>query len=605
MKNLGLAETKNQAQNALPRSGGEVTGDITISTDSEISWRRNTDMAAIGFKNTGDGDTDSYMWFKTGDNGNEYFKWQHSLSGGGTAEWMSLDSDNLHVKGHQVYHEGHKPTAEAIQAEPRFNTTIDLTGLSSDRYYPVWWRFPSNDGANSWLTIHRSYAEDRGDKNPFGKDETHLAGLLLQIEGGDSPWGGDAHYLNIKRISQTYRKTVKNIHHKMMSIARPIDGKFPILDSAKSGDTVLCYTYSGCYLRGGLTYHITSNFSGIRHSREEGEVEIDQWSDGRKWEMKWMAKSYVIDDPILGKEYDDTVLPYAHDYAETINLAKNAYPITGGRLNGELVASNVVISQGDGRQHFSLRDNDGQTRAWIYKDKGGDGIHINNGYDGGGEWILNKSGEMYCPGTISSYLEHTIRHAGYGRINYVHQNTGDYILLETTGDGKGIYFVQRNKDNNNQWVLRFPQKDGVVATTDDIASTNNIPVGIPLPWPQETPPPGYLICNGESFDKAKCPQLALAYPSGVLPDLRGEFIRGLDAGRNVDSGRKALSWQTDEFRSHNHEFEAIRNETGNSVWGDFFGTGSEDGRKKYPVSNSGGKETRPRNVAFLYIVRAA
>ncbi|CDG97822.1 Putative protein StfE (modular protein) [Xenorhabdus bovienii str. puntauvense] len=292
-------------------------------------------------------------------------------------------------------------------------------------------------------------------------------------------------------------------------------------------------------------------------------------------------------------------------YKETINLAKNAYPITGGKLNGALVATGMVASQGDVRQHFALTDNDGKARAWIYKDKGGDGIYINNGYDGGGEWLLSKNGELYCPGAINSYLRHTIQHTGFGRIQFLHQNTKDYILLETTQDGKGIYFVQRNKDDKNQWVLRFPQKDGVVATTDDIASTNNIPVGIPLPWPQETPPPGYLICNGENFDKAKCPQLALAYPSGVLPDLRGEFIRGLDAGRNVDSGRKALSWQIDEFRSHNHEFEAIRNETGNSVWGDFFGTGSEDGRKKYPVSDSGGKETRPRNVAFLYIVRAA
>ncbi|WP_262946683.1 phage tail protein, partial [Xenorhabdus indica] len=114
VKNLGLTEAKTKAEGALPRSGGEVTGDITISTDSEIAWRRNTDMAAIGFKNTGDGDTDSYMWFKTGDNGNEYFKWQHSLSGGGTTEWMSLKSDNLRVKGHQVYHEGYKPSAAII-----------------------------------------------------------------------------------------------------------------------------------------------------------------------------------------------------------------------------------------------------------------------------------------------------------------------------------------------------------------------------------------------------------------------------------------------------------------------------------------------------------
>ncbi|MEQ1965247.1 phage tail protein, partial [Xenorhabdus khoisanae] len=292
-------------------------------------------------------------------------------------------------------------------------------------------------------------------------------------------------------------------------------------------------------------------------------------------------------------------------YKETINQAKNAYPITGGRLNGELAASNVVISQGDGRQHFALRDNDGKTRAYIYKDKGGDGIRVNNGYDGGGDWVFSKDGGLYCPGTINTYLSHTIRHTGYGRINFVHQSTGDYIYLETTQDGKGIYFVQRNKGNQNQWVLNFPQKNGVVATTDDVANISNIPVGVPLPWPQNKPPAGYLICNGDRFDKAKYPKLALAYPSGVLPDLRGEFIRGLDAGRNVDSGRQVLSWQGDEFKSHNHEFEAIRNETGNSVWGDFFGTGSDHGRRKYPVSNSGGKETRPRNVAFLYIVRAA
>ncbi|MGJ0630218.1 hypothetical protein [Xenorhabdus bovienii] len=101
-------------------------------------------------------------------------------------------------------------SAEDVQGEPRFNTTIDLTGLSSDRYYPVWWQFPPNySGANSWLTIHRNYAEDRENKNPFGKDVTHLAGLEVQIEGSDTLWGGDAHYLNIKRINQRYRNTVK------------------------------------------------------------------------------------------------------------------------------------------------------------------------------------------------------------------------------------------------------------------------------------------------------------------------------------------------------------------------------------------------------------
>ncbi|MCI4203156.1 tail fiber protein, partial [Dickeya dianthicola] len=68
-------------------------------------------------------------------------------------------------------------------------------------------------------------------------------------------------------------------------------------------------------------------------------------------------------------------------------------------------------------------------------------------------------------------------------------------------------------------------------------------VGIPLPWPQAVAPSGWLKCNGQAFDKALYPKLATAYPSGVLPDLRGEFIRGWDDGRGVDSGRGLLSAQ--------------------------------------------------------------
>ncbi|ENL4097452.1 tail fiber protein, partial [Providencia rettgeri] len=69
-----------------------------------------------------------------------------------------------------------------------------------------------------------------------------------------------------------------------------------------------------------------------------------------------------------------------------------------------------------------------------------------------------------------------------------------------------------------------------------------------MPWPQATAPSGFLICNGQSFNKTTFPLLAKAYPSGVLPDLRGEFIRGVDAGRNVDSGRAILSTQGDAIR---------------------------------------------------------
>ncbi|WP_275390287.1 tail fiber protein [Xenorhabdus bovienii] len=437
-------------------------------------------MAAIGFKNTGDGDTDSYMWFKTGDNGNEYFKWQHSLSGGGTAEWMSLDSDNLRVKGHQVYHEGHKPTAEAIQAEPRFNTTIDLTGLSSDRYYPVWWRFPSNDhGANPWLTIHRNYAEDRGDKNPFGKDVTHLAGLSLQIEGGDVPWGGDAQYLNIKRISQTYRNTVKNIRYGMMSIARPIEGKYPLYQDAKSGDIVECYTLSGCYLRGGLTYHVTSNFSGIRYSRNEEEVEIDSSLQSyNNFEIKWMAKSYAIDDPILGKEYDDTVLPYAHDYAETINLAKNSYPKTGGQIEGKVYASNDIEATGwvGGKELWERNPDGGWVRAYTPQNKptaADVGAYSKNEVDDKYLPRYSKLDTQVGPLSINNG-------SNWPGLVYVAEN-GHRIGIEGS-QGKILTIWTNDPAGNRLYNLNTPQKSGTLATLDDIVATKNTSNKEPNGW---------------------------------------------------------------------------------------------------------------------------
>ncbi|MCC8376662.1 phage tail protein [Photorhabdus kayaii] len=145
----------------------------------------------------------------------------------------------------------------------------------------------------------------------------------------------------------------------------------------------------------------------------------------------------------------------------------------------------------------------------------------------------------------------------------------------------------------------------------------NISVGSPIPWPLPNVPAGYLACNGQSFNKSLYPQLAIAYPSGVLPDLRGEFIRGWDDGRGVDRGRGVLT----------HQGDAIRNITGytpgtilrgNNNYGGCFSLSGEkapgneytdvwqkqvlfDVSRVVPVAS----ENRPRNIAFNYIVRAA
>ncbi|HBM7610037.1 TPA: phage tail protein [Enterobacter asburiae] len=141
-----------------------------------------------------------------------------------------------------------------------------------------------------------------------------------------------------------------------------------------------------------------------------------------------------------------------------------------------------------------------------------------------------------------------------------------------------------------------------------------IPAGFPLPWPAATPPTGWLKCNGAAFDKVKYPKLAVIYPSGNLPDLRGEFLRGWDDGRGVNPTQALLAWAADQFKTHNHPFRGSGGSGANdTVFGVTSGVkaiytagiNQPDGSVALAFQDPGGSETRPRSVAFNYIVRAA
>ncbi len=85
----------------LALAGGSMSGSIKFINDAFLIWERNTDWAKIGFKNDSDSDTDSYLWFETGDNGNEYFKWRTRV-GSATKDLMFLKSDALRVTGQVI-----------------------------------------------------------------------------------------------------------------------------------------------------------------------------------------------------------------------------------------------------------------------------------------------------------------------------------------------------------------------------------------------------------------------------------------------------------------------------------------------------------------------
>ncbi|EMW63262.1 phage tail fiber repeat family protein, partial [Escherichia coli 2762100] len=96
------------------------------------------------------------------------------------------------------------------------------------------------------------------------------------------------------------------------------------------------------------------------------------------------------------------------------------------------------------------------------------------------------------------------------------------------------------------------------------------PVGAPIPWPSDTVPFGYALMHGQTFDKSAYPKLAAAYPSGVIPDMRGWTIKGKPA-----SGRAVLSQEQDGIKSHTHSASASSTDLGTKTTSSFdYGTKS-------------------------------
>ncbi|MEI7161014.1 phage tail protein [Pectobacterium versatile] len=185
-------------------------------------------------------------------------------------------------------------------------------------------------------------------------------------------------------------------------------------------------------------------------------------------------------------------------------------------------------------------------------------------------------------------------------------------------DGGGIALKLRQIENNSprDWVDVWHSENLTPAAIG--ALSNSDIAGMPQLFPGGVAPVGWLKCNGQPFDTSQFPVLASRYPSGFLPDLRGEFVRGWDDGRGVDAGRALLSTQGD----------AIRNITGSGA----LTTGAQPGifsgafthsaidvtqitANTFPSQNGfafdasrvvpTASENRPRNIAFNYIVRAA
>ncbi|WP_329505908.1 phage tail protein [Haemophilus parainfluenzae] len=172
---------------------------------------------------------------------------------------------------------------------------------------------------------------------------------------------------------------------------------------------------------------------------------------------------------------------------------------------------------------------------------------------------------------------------------------------------------------------------GKKANATDFNALHDLFIGIPIPYPLSTVPTGCLAMNGQRFDKTHYPKLALKYPSGQLPDMRGEFIRGWDNGRGVDVRRTLLSAQGDAIRNITGGSDNILKSKTTANRGAFSGSETDwrptladrstnlnsintgdsyvykemnigfDASRVVPTAN----ENRPRNIAYHYICLAA
>lgn len=156
-----------------------------------------------------------------------------------------------------------------------------------------------------------------------------------------------------------------------------------------------------------------------------------------------------------------------------------------------------------------------------------------------------------------------------------------------------------------------PDQSNLSQLSAAVASLGSAPTGTITYAAKNSLPTGYLKANGAAISRTTYAALftAIGTTFGVgdgsttfnLPDLRGEFIRGWDDARGVDSGRSFGSAQADDVKSHSH--------TG-FMTGSAFATGTgasgptnTQGTASYTTNNTGGAETRPRNIALLACIK--
>ncbi|CAM7143014.1 hypothetical protein KU15F65_39740 [Escherichia coli] len=169
--------------------------------------------------------------------------------------------------------------------------------------------------------------------------------------------------------------------------------------------------------------------------------------------------------------------------------------------------------------------------------------------------------------------------------------SGDTYILVNFYTGVGsCRTLQMKAHYRNGGLFYRSSRDGYGFEEDwaEVYTSKNLPpesypVGAPIPWPSDTVPSGYALMQGQTFDKSAYPKLAAAYPSGVIPDMRGWTIKG-----KPTSDRAVLSQEQDGIKSHTHSASVSSTDLGTKTTSSFdYGTKSTNNTGAHTHSVSG------------------
>ncbi|MDY4347965.1 phage tail-collar fiber domain-containing protein [Pectobacterium brasiliense] len=328
----------------------------------------------------------------------------------------------------------------------------------------------------------------------------------------------------------------------------------------------------------------------------------------------------------------DTRVAAAANAAASANANANGRVPSGRTVNGKALSADIVLGAGDVGA-LAKDQNGADIPNKVMFAKNASVPYLGSGWvnfgNSAGTWttqqfvdFLNDMGafdHLYfvCAATWSYATNRKITDTGCGIIELsgatvevfadrFYLRTIRITTMATSNDPTSLpgQFIYVDEGNGGRWRRDF-NTDNLTPASIGAIQGNEL-VGIPQPWPLVTAPDGWLACAGQTFDTSRYPVLASRYPQGRLPDLRGEFIRGWDNGRGADPGRSNLSPQSFSTESHTHAGATLDSGYGEIV---HMGKGLQNGDatlySRTGVNNNAGTETRPRNIAFNYIVRAA